>query len=357
MLLEQSRNSSQESSPVAIRGSSEPPDSNSNYNETNGLRRSRQPIKVAGITMGSTENLVNDELASVFANRRRRRRSATPVKIGGIVMGDDNPGEDPQDALPFGNEHVNKRASYHPGMNGNKRNSSIGMWGQRMFANGHNFTHDSSSSNCSTLERPIRKSSVTKDENHYNEEKHFSMENNNCSTTNSERLDIGDVKQFLTEMHTEINTLTSNAYSSSINTMLEQSSSKESNNEKRSDYSSNNNTTNTNTTTISNKKVEDVEKQSEKTVSVEKTIVIHPNSNDDDEEIIEIEPDQVKYHSGETPHPNRVDPSKTFQVMSEAEDNDDDIIEIEPDEVRYVVCTALRHIEQWILNFLFNVQF
>merc|ERR1712113_83097 len=118
-------------------------------------------------------------------------------------------------------------------MNGNKRNSSIGMWGQRMFANGHNFTHDSSSSNCSTLERPVRKSSVTKDENHF-EEKHFSMENNNCSTTtNSERLDIGDVKQFLTEMHTVINTLTSNAYSSSIiNTMLEQSSSKESN-EKR----------------------------------------------------------------------------------------------------------------------------
>ena len=35
-------------------------------------------------------NLVNDELASVFANRRRRRRSATPVKIGGIVMGDEN---------------------------------------------------------------------------------------------------------------------------------------------------------------------------------------------------------------------------------------------------------------------------
>ena len=42
--------------------------------------------------MGSQENLenVNDELAAVFANRRRRRRSATPVKIGGIVMGDEN---------------------------------------------------------------------------------------------------------------------------------------------------------------------------------------------------------------------------------------------------------------------------
>ena len=52
------------------------------------------------------------------------------------------------------------------------------------------------------------------------------------------------------------------------------------------------------------------------------------------------EPDQVKYHSGETPHPNRVDPSKSFQVMSEAEDNDDDlitmtsdIIEVNPGEV------------------------
>ena len=88
MLLEQNLPSDSSSSPAStlVRGSSEPPEST--YNEINGLRRSRNPIKVAGITMGSQENLAgNDELSSVFA-RRRRRRSATPVKIGGIVMGD-----------------------------------------------------------------------------------------------------------------------------------------------------------------------------------------------------------------------------------------------------------------------------
>ena len=75
-----------------VRSGSEPPDINgvNGVNEVNGLRRARNPIKVAGITMGSQDNLdtVNDELADVFANRRRRRRSATPVKIGGITMGD-----------------------------------------------------------------------------------------------------------------------------------------------------------------------------------------------------------------------------------------------------------------------------
>ena len=75
-----------------VRSGSEPPDINGvdGVNEVNGLRRARNPIKVAGITMGSQDNLdtVNDELADVFANRRRRRRSATPVKIGGITMGD-----------------------------------------------------------------------------------------------------------------------------------------------------------------------------------------------------------------------------------------------------------------------------
>ena len=179
MLLDQSRRGSEEPPPltsVNYRGSSEPPDGN--YNETNGLRRSRQPIRLAGITMGSTEN-VNDELASVFANRRRRRRSATPVKIGGIVMGDDNGNEVEQETMaPFGNEHqFNKRASYHPGMlppnglthgmvgsshGGRGRPSSIGVWGQRIFANGqsHGWNSDSSSSACSTLERQPKKKIV-----------------------------------------------------------------------------------------------------------------------------------------------------------------------------------------------------
>ena len=92
MLLDQpALSDSSGASPAStmVRSGSEPPDING-VNEVNGLRRARNPIKVAGITMGSQDNLdtVNDELADVFANRRRRRRSATPVKIGGITMGD-----------------------------------------------------------------------------------------------------------------------------------------------------------------------------------------------------------------------------------------------------------------------------
>ena len=92
MLLDQpALSDSSGASPAStmVRSGSEPPDING-VNELNGLRRARNPIKVAGITMGSQDNLdtVNDELADVFANRRRRRRSATPVKIGGITMGD-----------------------------------------------------------------------------------------------------------------------------------------------------------------------------------------------------------------------------------------------------------------------------
>lgn len=146
LLDQQSLASGSSASPAGtlIRSGSEPPDQN--FNEINGLRRSRNPIKVAGITMGSQEN-VNDELAAVFANRRRRRRSATPVKIGGIVMGEDGEDNDSEkQQLPFGGGGgVSKRNSYHPGCNGQaKRNSSIGMWGQRMFTNGHNFDSDTS---------------------------------------------------------------------------------------------------------------------------------------------------------------------------------------------------------------------
>ena len=68
-------------------------------------------------------------------------------------------------------------------------------------------------------------------------------------------------------------------------------------------------------------------------VSIEETVVINPNAKvEDDEEIIEIEPEMVKYHSGQTPHPNRFDPLKVFNVMSEAED-DDEIIEVQPSDV------------------------
>ena len=144
MLLEQQQSSSCSPASTLVRGGSEPPDPG--FNEVNGLRRARNPIKVAGIMMGSQENLaVNDELAAVFANRRRRRRSATPVKIGGIVMGDGTETEakeEQQEELPFGSSsstRVNKRNSYHHGHNPAKRHSSIGMWGQRVFTNGHNF--------------------------------------------------------------------------------------------------------------------------------------------------------------------------------------------------------------------------
>ena len=42
---------------------------------------------------------------------------------------------------------------------------------------------------------------------------------------------------------------------------------------------------------------------------------------------------QVKYHTGETPHPNKFDPSKAFQIMSEAE-TDDEIIEVNPGDYK-----------------------
>ena len=77
MLLDQpALSDSSGASPAStmVRSGSEPPDINgvNGVNEVNGLRRARNPIKVAGITMGSQDNLdtVNDELADVFANRR-----------------------------------------------------------------------------------------------------------------------------------------------------------------------------------------------------------------------------------------------------------------------------------------------
>ena len=112
MLLDQPGTSESSASPAStmVRSGSEPPD-NENIN---GLRRSRNPIKVAGITMGSQENLenVNDELAAVFANRRRRRRSATPVKIGGIVMGDEPGEQTPDQSVLFLPLNVKRESMY-----------------------------------------------------------------------------------------------------------------------------------------------------------------------------------------------------------------------------------------------------
>ena len=355
------------SSPAStlIRGSSEPPDQ-SPYNEINGLRRSRNPIKVSGITMGSQENLAaNDELSSVFA-RRRRRRSATPVKIGGIVMGDGLE-DDSEASTPFGGGGANKRNSYHPGMN--RKNSNIGMWGQRFFTNGE--------SGPTPPDYDTNSFEVKKD------------------TTDS---GISDVKQFLTDMQREITALTNNVkdevadkqilesnlttsstsssstttktqeMTSTISTsksqvlgqhetknemiLRSQESRSESYNKtstarvmKTDNYtssvqeqhqSSSSQTTRNNADTdelpmlenVANAKLEPCN-----SVSVEETIIITPNAKENDEDIIEIEPEMVKYHSGQTPHPNRFDPSKAFQVMSEAEDNDDEIIEVDPSEV------------------------
>ena len=187
MLLEQNLPSDSSSSPAStlVRGSSEPPENT--YNEINGLRRSRNPIKVAGITMGSQENLAaNDELSSVFA-RRRRRRSATPVKIGGIVMGDGLEGnENDVPEAPFGGT-TNKRNSYHPGMN--RKNSNMGMWGQRFF------TNTGGSSNGTTEHR-----CPDDDSNSFEVKKDEEGGSGIC-----------DVKQFLTDMQKEITALTNSA--------------------------------------------------------------------------------------------------------------------------------------------------
>ncbi len=346
------------SSPAStlIRGNSEPPGENS-YNETNGLRRSRNPIKVSGITMGSQENLAgNDELSSVFA-RRRRRRSATPVKIGGIVMGDGleedyNTCDAAATNAPFGVQ--NKRNSYHPGMN--RKNSSVGMWGQRFFTNGdsgHSSDYDTNS---------------------------FQVKKDTTDTVAG----ISDVKQFLTDMQKEITALTNNVKDEVTDKQILESNLKTKKTEMTESistttakdqvfenemYSQELNSESYKTTmdtrvmqtTEYKSSVQEQKSESHITsmvktpdkdelprlenvanvhldtcnsVSVEETIIINPNAiKDSDEEIIEIEPEMVKYHSGQTPHPNRFDPSKAFQVMSEAEDNDDEIIEVDPSDV------------------------
>merc|ERR1711935_298681 len=80
--------------------------------------------------------------------------------------------------LPFGGggqSNSNKRNSYHPGGNSsslNKRHSNIGMWGQKMFTNGHNFEQS-------------QQEQGTNDENKNH-----------------------DVKQFLNDMHSEIKAMT-----------------------------------------------------------------------------------------------------------------------------------------------------
>lgn len=213
-------------------------------------------------------------------------------------------------------------------MNGtnNKRHSSIGIWGQRKFtSNGQsNFnnsnTDSSSTSTSSTLERPPKKDPPKQNllpplpppSNDYKPNNNI---DNNSDNTSNGLLDIVDVKQFLTDMHTEINALTTNAYTTAAATIPDQSSRKQESKEKLSNdylntkYNNDNNTTTTTrstskgnsskekevSTTSTTNATSTIEKQHlEKTVlNIEQTILIHPG-NEDDEEIIEIEPDQVK---------------------------------------------------------------
>ena len=71
------------SAPRVLRGSSEPP---IDYHVKTGLKKSCHPIKLAGVTMGSQENLVlsddegskGDNPYSVFG--KRLRRSVTPLR-------------------------------------------------------------------------------------------------------------------------------------------------------------------------------------------------------------------------------------------------------------------------------------
>lgn len=213
-------------------------------------------------------------------------------------------------------------------MNGtnNKRHSSIGIWGQRKFtSNGQsNFnnsnTDSSSTSTSSTLERPPKKDPPKQNllpplPPPSNDSKPNNNIDNNSDNTSNGLLDIVDVKQFLTDMHTEINALTTNAYTTAAATIPDQSSRKQESKEKLSNdylntkYNNDNNTTTTTrstskgnsskekevSTTSTTNATSTIEKQHlEKTVlNIEQTILIHPG-NEDDEEIIEIEPDQVK---------------------------------------------------------------
>ena len=162
--------------------------------------------------MGSTENLAagSNELANVFANRRRRRRSATPVKIGGILMGDGTETEPHEkEELPFGN----KRNSYHPGLISNqvgytgslKRHSNIGMWGQRTFTNGHTFGEPQGQKPPTFAEPPSQKPPTFAEPP---SQKPPNLAEPPAQKPPKFELEKDDVNQFLTDMHSEIKAMT-----------------------------------------------------------------------------------------------------------------------------------------------------
>ena len=107
------------------------------------------------------------------------------------------------------------------------------------------------------------------------EHQNHKSEHKNENLNGDPSLDITDVRQFLSDMHTEINALTTNAYES----IVEQRSSQQ---DKYCSSSSN----------IKKEEIHEKHLEQEdlkQTVSVEETIVINSNSNKiEDEDIIEI---------------------------------------------------------------------
>ena len=133
-----------------LRGTSEPPPMHStNYHEKTGLKRCGFPIKVAGITMGSQENLAADSSGddeskqshdnfSIFG--KRLRRSITPLRVPPITIANSTtqPGaaygfsnEDEIFSTPFGSTASKQETA--KGIFQGSRKSDIGQWGQRRY--------------------------------------------------------------------------------------------------------------------------------------------------------------------------------------------------------------------------------
>ena len=116
-----------------LRGGSEPP---RDFNEKTGLKRSVFPIKVAGITFGSQENLNqldDDQPVNPFLKfGQRTRRSVTPLRNGGTAASS----VVDEDAIqaPFGMA-AGTAASHGGNRIFPQRSSGIGAWGQRIFNN------------------------------------------------------------------------------------------------------------------------------------------------------------------------------------------------------------------------------
>jgi hypothetical protein len=267
--------------------------------------------------------------------------------------------------LPFGGgggqSNSNKRNSYHPGSSSssslNKRHSNIGMWGQKMFTNGHNFEQ-------STMSQGINDENKNHDVNQFLNDMHSEIKAMTNTLNNEVTTDANRKKNRISETpDRDLPKLApiSNGNFSKSHKMEEKSASSVINTHHATEITrgvtKNENemqqaikTKSTvqeysaatysevqlvqNSCKISNQQefkkqaelqvLEEREKRKQQqtleinktqqemgnNVTIEETIFIRPNEN-----IIEIEPDQVKYHTGETPHPNKFDPSKAYQQI------------------------------------------